>query len=769
MGSQNLQEWFYVEITLKDKTTGASTSYKFSQRPIIDDSTVYIPILKEIPGLGGRVDQYLPAPATGSIILNDARGSFGFERRFSDLLQRYSIIDQTVKIYAAETEYNDENVSSDFTIVRTAKIARGKSDRKAQEITLSITSTPIEAKYVTRTVDSVNFPNAPLQSLGKTLPVILGSSQEVQAVRIAADADTSPEFAYGVTLGATFPLGGVQAYYMKEKVSGKYLQVQSASAAATPVISQTSAGGIATSTGAAYEEFANPISSGYVLTGGRVKFVGINNVGWTPDADSKLFFNVYKLSPLTGLPDQRVGSATRLKSSYQASFRGASDFYVEFTFSEPVPCNSPDGYVLGIAQSVNTTGGLGSGDGVQWRTDGTNLAYRYYLYNGAISQGGTTKNWAKASVARVDTDPVYDLYGVQFADTPSSAANATDGLGYGSFELTQNTGLSSDYGNPDLTKLDFIVAVNGLKDDGSGTITGVASTLLTQMKHVVNVLMRTWNGSAWIAGPFDASENSATHNTYVTIRGATTGRTTLDQILKNLCKNTGSRLAPVGSTTEKIGVWMWGATQTTAAIFTNENSEILNYEQRGVESIVNAFTFYYDRRLRDLDIVSGSAEGQFRNFAGTLNSYPDKNALTTYLAGLSKTIFGVRPLLDVTYELIADSTSAQWLEQFILATGGMPGDYVELECDFMQYRSLKLLQVVEILSPELPGFFGTSPKAKNPTNNGVEIDLMNGDYWMRADRARAQIESLQMISRRRGSSKLRLGCRLLTNFPRDPT
>jgi hypothetical protein len=488
--------------------------------------------------------------------------------------------------------------------------------------------------------------------------------------------------------------------------------------------------------------FTTPSDAGYVAVVGHV---WLNHASATPQTSEFSFF-LYEANDTLGSDRVLLAEA---KATHTTS--GTTHQRLFFGWNRPVVLKANTTYYFGFQRN--------SGSHTWSKLSGGTSATIYL----ATPVGQSDGSWIAAATGE---RYAYALYEAFFYDTPSSAGPATDGLGYGSFEVTQTTDLGY---RCDLTTLDFIVAVNGLTDDNVGTITGTPFQLLAQMKQVISALMRQWNGSAWIAGPFDSSENSGTHNTYVVLRGATTGRTTLDQLLKTLCKNTASRLAPVGSTTEKIGLWMWGGTQATSAIFTNENSRILSYEQRGVESIVNAFTFYYDRRLRDLDIVSGSAEGQFRNFAGTLNSYPDKNALTTYLAGISKTLFGVRPLLDVTYDFIADASSAQWLEQFLLATGTMPGDYVELECDFMQYRSLKLLQVVEILSPELPGFFGTSPKAKNPTNNGVEIDIMNGDYWMRADRARAQIESLQMISRRRGSSKLRLGCRLLTNFPRDPT
>ena len=113
-----LQQWQYVEITTKNKETAASSTYYFSNRPIIDDTNVgrYIPILESVGSFGCRMGDYLPEPINSEFVLNNAPGSFGYERRFSDLLDRETVISQTVKLYVAQTELNDLNVTSDFSL-----------------------------------------------------------------------------------------------------------------------------------------------------------------------------------------------------------------------------------------------------------------------------------------------------------------------------------------------------------------------------------------------------------------------------------------------------------------------------------------------------------------------------------------------------------------------------------------------------------------------------------------------------------------------------
>lgn len=773
MPSPNLQDWFYVELTAKAYLDGSTATFKLSNRPVIDDSAStfsdYDAILLNISGVGCKMGQYLPYSSSGTITLNNAPGSFGYERRFSDILERYAITDQTVKIYAAQTQYSDYNVTADFSLAYTARVKEFKIDPRSGTLAIQIAGTQIVPRIITKIVDSVAFPSAPSQSLGKALPVVFGSSQEVVPVRIDADADTSPAYAYATTLSTTFPAGGVQAYYAREKTSGKFFQISSASATGTPVVSQSTAGGIATSTSGSYEEFAGSISSGYIVTGGRVSFIGTGAGGWTAGADSKLFFNIYKLSPLTGLPETKVGNATRLKSAYQTQFRAGSDFYVEFAFSDPVVMNSPDGYVLGIAQSVDSTAGTGTGDNVTWRTDGTHSVYRWYLYNGALSLGNSTRNWVKASATRTDTDPVYDLYGCKFTDSASSTGATSDGLGYASFEVTQNTSIGSDYGTPDLTKVDWIASINGIKDDGSGTITGSASSLLTQPKHVANLLDRTWNGSAWVAGQIDFTLLTGTHNSNTTIRGSTNGRTSAGQALSDICKNSASRIALINGASKQLEFFQYGTTLATTAVITDEEATILSVEQRGIESIVNRLTIYYDRRFRDLDFTTGSSQGQFKNYAKTLDWYSSLNPLTTYYSAASYALYGNKAQAESALDYFADSTSAQWLAQFMLGNGAFPHWYAQIEVPFFKYRTLECLNVIEILHPDLPAYFGSSANAKLPTYTGTDVEATSGHYFKRAVRYRAQIEAKEFIFNAGGISRLRLDCRLLTNYPREVT
>lgn len=769
MASPTLQDWFVVKLTLYSLADGSNTSYSFSNRPVLNDSTaLYLPLLEEINGLGARMSDYMPFPLSGSIVLNDERGSFGFERRFSDVLDRYTIINQTVEIYAAQTEYDDQDVTADLVSVYTAKVLSWKRDKDNQKLTIQIAATPIDPRIVTRLIDTATFPSAPSSAIGRFLPVVFGQNVEVAGIRVDPDGTASPKFAYATTLATTFPVGGVQTYYTKEKVTGKYLAVSSASAVATPVLTQSTAGGLARSLSGNYEEFATAIGSGYVITAGRVLFVNTSG-GWTAGTDSKIYFNIYKLSPLTGLPETRVGQATRLKSAYQTQFRAGSDFYIEFAFSEPVVLNSPDGYVLGIAQSVDSTAGTGTGDNVSWRSDGTHAVYGWYLYNGATSLGSSTKNWVKVNATRTDTDPVYDFYGCKFTDTKSSAAGV-DGLGYAYFTVTQHTGISSDYGTPDLTKLDFIVAANGFTDDVSGTISGTPSALLTLPKQCIAVLDRRYSGGSWVAGSFDPSKFSNTHHSNVVIAGATSGRAYADQVMREICRNSASRLVYMNSPT-KIGLWMFGVNNPSVAnyTFTQERVSISSAEKRGIETITNRISMYFDKRLRDLDIVRGATDGQFRNYFGSLNWYPTLNDTTRAIAGASETIYGARPLDDQTYDFIASTSSAEWVARYLLITGAFEDTYALIECDWFENKALEMLDVVDILSPELPAFYGTSPNAHLPTFAGTETDLLGGNYLARAKPYRGQIEEKALIFRKGAAPRLRLTCHLLTDSPQDPT
>jgi len=99
MSAPSLVPLIVVAMALKDISDGSTSKIvNISNMPIPDNSEI-LPILKGIGSLGVTLDTYLPAPSRSTIRIDNTPGSYGFERRFSDILERYTIIDQNVIVY----------------------------------------------------------------------------------------------------------------------------------------------------------------------------------------------------------------------------------------------------------------------------------------------------------------------------------------------------------------------------------------------------------------------------------------------------------------------------------------------------------------------------------------------------------------------------------------------------------------------------------------------------------------------------------------------
>jgi hypothetical protein len=761
MTSPNLQDWFYVELTAKALSDGSSTTFKFSNRPVIDDSSAkfsdYDALLINISGVGVRMGAYLPFSSSGSIILNNAPGSYGFERRFSDILERYTIIDQSVKIYAAQTQYTDYNVTADFSLANTSRVKEWRIDPTSQTLNIQISGTQITPRVMTKIIDSVSFPSAPTSSLGKVLPLVFGEAQEVPAIRIDADADTTPAYAYATTLSTTFPVGGVSAYYTKDH-NGKYQEVTSASAVATAVVDGSVVTRLPAGTGAeGITALALSSLEGYVITQFSAFCYGDNTPAGTYSGSVEV--GIWTHDDALDAPGVQIGKCIITKADYAAEMQGNAAYNVIGTFDRPVPCIGSTTYYASWAEQYDTA------DQVRMLLQQTLASFNPYTRdnndgNAVADTWNTGTGTGKAVIA--------SFYGLKMTDTASSAGSAADGLGYASFEVTQKTAISG-FSNPDLTKLDWVVGVEGIQDDSSGTITASPDSLIFRPVHAIELLDQTWSGSAWVAGQFDFVQFDETIGNQVTVHGTTNGRSTAEQVMAAVCKNAGGRITLFNGASKQMAYWEYGTTITSSGTITDEDALVLGVEQRGIETIVNRLTFYYDRRFRDLDFTTGSSQGQFRNYAKTLNWYPSLNYLTDYYSSLSNTLYGIKPLADSAFDFFADTDSAEWMAKFLLANGAFPHWYVSLEIPFFKYRALECLNVIEIIHPDLPAYFGTSANAKLPSYDGTELNPIGGHYWKRAQPYRAQIEAKETIFNAGGTSKLRLDCRLLLNSPKEIT
>lgn len=205
-GASNLNTYIKVSINLLNVKDGTTKTIYLINREY-DSNIDAFPLLMDVDSLGLKLGAVLPDVTRGSITISNMYSSFGSERRFSDLLNRYTIVEREVKVWVAQIPLGKTNIQeNDFNLIWKG-IGTG-IDFDQTRCRLSIASADIPIRVMTYVVNSDEFPDAPSSSLGKHLPIILSDSDqtvEVDALRVGQIEENATnnqlEYVYATVLG----------------------------------------------------------------------------------------------------------------------------------------------------------------------------------------------------------------------------------------------------------------------------------------------------------------------------------------------------------------------------------------------------------------------------------------------------------------------------------------------------------------------------------------------------------------------------------------
>ena len=207
-GTPNLNTFIKVSIDLLNVKTGINKVINLINRPALSQLDAF-PILQSVDNIGLKLGLVLPDISRGSITVDNRPDSFGSERRFSDLLNRYTIHERDIKIWVAQIPLGKDDVQeSDFVLKWTA-IGTDVTFENSK-CRVNFTRADIPVRVMTYVINSDQFPDAPSASLGKHLPIIFTDSDqtvEVEAIRVGemdiGVTNTQIDYVYGTTLGTT--------------------------------------------------------------------------------------------------------------------------------------------------------------------------------------------------------------------------------------------------------------------------------------------------------------------------------------------------------------------------------------------------------------------------------------------------------------------------------------------------------------------------------------------------------------------------------------
>lgn len=753
-------------ITLINKSTGATTSINLSSRAGSATSGsgsslsgIYHQIIKDVTEMGVALDRFAPTATTETLVLDDSMNSFGVERKFSDLLERYEIQNQAITITCSATGLEN---SFDVTGIEQVNVSTftgyitkySRPEGSEPVLNIEVEGRVFARKQLTRTPnDWISVNNTP--AYNKFMPIILGSNQQVYPL-FFYNGGTTFQYVYATHYGAFANNSGIQKYYL-EDAEGEFKQVVSSSASGTAVFSQT--GTVTTNAGDELQarDLAKTTSAqSYILTHAMVRWIGVS----ANFASAITFtYEIWSKDSVSGKPKELVGTA-KYRNASQTWVAGTT-YDIEAVFEKPVALTSNDGYFFLPYIEYETQPALpiqlakAAGSGTT-------------SYETPISQN--KEGWESATRNLW----IYSLYGAEITDSPTDTSSVDSQGRYLSYMTLTYKALSSAI---DLSNLNFMVEANGLKDGISASITGVAGTILTRPDHIIKALSCKWNGSANVLDTttWDIGANySSTFNNYQsgsyqrTINGVLDGQVYLEDAVREICEQSATRCYLTNS--GKLDLWAWGNRASSSATINQEQCQLGEFRTLDLSYVVNEANVGYSKTLEFFNTTRAVITDQKDDFTATLK-VTNSDSKASVLLGQSVTLYGIRELKDVKFYLVNDSTSATNLIYHLFGMFAYPPKYVDIILPIHltdNYISIQPLANIELIHPSLPSYFGTSYNAKLGYYDGATVDAGQGYQLTRASKIRLQIEDRFINFATGQTPTLRWTCRVLENAG-DPT
>lgn len=519
----------------------------------------------------------------------------------------------------------------------------------------------------------------------------------------------------------------------------------------------------------------------YIITGGSWYFKGQS--ASTPIPAGNIIFNLYVDSPGENqvLEMNPVVSCKIAKSNW-APYFPTSDFWVDFVFSKPFVFGSSigDGYpgesgiTLGMVLDAYT--GSSTTDFV---SGGANQVGTYYIR-------GTDKQWITGTASSYA--PVCMLHCVElnkpawFSSGYTGYSFINNGL-FPAIVTTTQRAAPTGQTSADLTELDIVIGINGLKDVW-GNITAGMGDYIEKPHDVIRFLsweydasLDTWGNSDWDWTTFSSLYSTlfdSSSSLYRIVAGCTDGDVLAWDVITEISKEMCCKLVQ-RSDTCKLALLPWGSELTAVKVFTDENCEITGWFNLGDESVINNLVLSYDKNILNyLQYAATSSQG-FENYAQCIRSQDTNNQTWVELSQKSVTIFGNKETENRALNWINDVPSANSYMRWILSTFDLPHRTCTIRATLKDNATLNVGDVVEILSSRLPAYYGTSSSGRKPYFSAASsyqvgtVDINNSYYMNRAQRYRAQIVE-RSVSLSASTADVNFTCRILRPYhTNDPT
>ena len=750
--------YFYIKITLANKADASDTETLYvGNRAAYGETSIKIyNAVTSISGLDSGSAGGLPRVGNTRVDIDNSRGIFGANRRFVDFLDKYTITYQDVEIYTAKVGV-DASVSASATKRWVDKVLRVSAND--ERVSIYLRTDLIKDKEVCCIVNRTLFPDAPSDSIGKAVPLIIGSNQQVKPLMIDEDGNSS-KYAYGTTYGSHFVNAGAQKYYARD-YEGDYVEVKPVSADYTDKNERVygltdyddplelggatafpeGIGGLArlidhTSSSAINATGEIPSTYTYIITSYRIE---VYKRTAAPN-DEQLQVKIWEKDPNTDLPGRVVGDGGVVESHVLTH---TSWNTVAQHFKRPVILKPGREYYFGFTTNYLDDN---SSPTNRLRYKISTGMYDVVKWVQEIGTGTGTGHWSSDAFG---TEVECCLYGADWSETTSPGASYINDDGKGVSYFTLDCTAPSQ---PDMKTVDWIVEANGLQDTSGGGVTGTGNKLLDEPHHLVDALMYEYNGS-WTAGNFNSTTYADTHNqiasdstawSFRKIGGSTRGKTSLTSLLSQVCQESLTFLSRVDGE-NATALYAYGVQQDTAGYITDKDIiGPVTYDIDSRLSVVNMARASFNRKLTQTDFENIISQGGELSYSDFVEFRYDDNGTGQLYSSVSQSLFDEVENAKKVYNWISDTTSIKNILSMIFAQSDLPTEIVSFNVLDERYQALKQWDVIELYTPHLPQTGGTSVAPQLPVYDGSEQSVLEGDDQIAlAKTYRAQILSIK--------------------------
>jgi hypothetical protein len=782
------------------------------------DRETMLPILQSIGEVTLSSGEVLPSISISQVTIDNSRGSIGNDRRFSDILERYTIIQQPVEIYFSQSS-NQSDAPTSWVKIATGVIQSWQIaiSGDSPSLTFSITPYNIEEKPMNLEIsrDVVGMENAPDANLNKPLPVLFNKTEintldaitypEVSPTRISADGATTGVYAlttqmYQVTKANTIS----RLFINKTWDDGESPWATIKTDVATPSYLTPNAASyysIRTFESVAYR-VPNFTTSALLVTGVQLKAKPSSS---SPARVSTGYLSVFVLlvNSLTKLVKAELTRGRVSLANYDSQNNGTlPSFSINVSFATPIVIDP------GISSDYEFYLGW---EGTDIKPDDAQL-FKYspasptqfsVLRKDKDISGNTSQNeWA------IGTDS--NLIAHKFLTTTATFDNhvntyTKDGLTYSKLTLTQG---EPDTGqvNPTLDALQIIVPMEGMYDYAT-------SEPLYKPPQILEKAARTWNGEEWVdEGLVDTTSLQASHYDIVFydiaalisdgpshraryVSGIFDSKVSYTQFITDVCKGSACRLGCFSD--GKLFVYPWGVTAAPSYHIPQEDIIPLNWEGRDGQSIVNRIiltaekTYAIKQEALDRDGYTISIDYSAENYPAVKNITEQSYSLFG-TKNAQETTFNVFGFNDKTANIglpgyltggpsssqIVDGDevvySIDFLAEYYLARFGLPMTYCSFVVPYHRYKDIKMFDVITFAHTDFPAYYGTDP-APEPgvVEYGASViyasQANEGYELVRAQTYRGLVEAVSYVLAMEHAPAIRLTVQVILNRNFDPT